>query len=412
MTQVYWFCDASGRSLKLRPFAIEYKSNMTVGGADPYIVAVEGGGTSFRVAICRVPPDYTLRSKDNVPFSAVMHRIEIDSSHDRPADTLAECVTFLTRHKPIDGYAALGIATFGPVGVRAENSEEYGRILPTTPKAYWRNVDILSPLKEACQGRRPLAVRIDTDVNAPALAEYIKAKQHIPNITSTAYITVGTGVEVGLVVNGTTVHGRMHPEGGHVPVQPLPGDTFGGYSWGARCPFHGQNTVEGLTSSVALTERLQKYQGIQETLSRSSLQLLSDEHDVWSHAANAIANLCATLLLTLSVERIVLGGGIMNRKGLLENIQKKTVYLINGYLSLPVDDMSSLILMSTAGSDSGLVGAIVLAERAFVEASEHNQEDIEIRLKQVAFGHGFWHGLLVGGIGVALVCKYFWRSRR
>jgi fructokinase len=108
--------------------------------------------------------------------------------------------------------------------------------LPGSPKAAWRNVNLLEPFIKACKGTRNLAVKIETDVNAPAFAEYLEMKDLL---SSVAYVTVGTGVGVGLVVNGSPVHGWMHPEGGHVPIQPLPGDKFKGYTWGGK---HHENT--------------------------------------------------------------------------------------------------------------------------------------------------------------------------
>lgn len=133
------------------------------------------------------------------------------------------------------GYDALGIASFGPIGLN-ENDKHYGCILPGSPKAAWRNVNLVEPFVKACKGTRNLAVKIETDVNAPAFAEYLDMKDLL---SSVAYVTVGTGVGVGLVVNGLPVHGWMHPEGGHVPIQPLPGDKFNGYSWGGK---HRENT--------------------------------------------------------------------------------------------------------------------------------------------------------------------------
>lgn len=135
------------------------------------------------------------------------------------------------------GYDALGIATFGPVGLK-QNDKYYGCILPGSPKAAWRTVNLLEPFAKACKGTKHLSVKIETDVNAPAFAEYLEMKG---TVSSVAYVTVGTGVGVGLVVNGAPVHGCMHPEGGHLPVQPLEGDTFRGYSWGVGK--HHENTM-------------------------------------------------------------------------------------------------------------------------------------------------------------------------
>ena len=392
------------------------------------IAAVECGGTSFKVAVCR-------------PDGTVVERFAADSSPDDPTRTLGECADFL-RQFASSNIAALGIATFGPVGVREEeeeNSETYGRILQSSPKASWRGVDLLTPLRDACgHGRRHGAkVRcfVETDVNAPAYAEYLEArKTENPTISSCAYVTVGTGVGVGLVVNHRTVHGRMHPEGGHVPVPPLEGDNFQGYSWGRRkgssCPFGGVNTVEGLASSVALTERweqqLQQADGGSGNNNSSTdagaavasggrhvLQDLPDDCVVWDHAANALAGLCTTLLLTLSVEKIVLGGGVMRRGDvLLEQIRQRTAQQLNGYLDLgggdgedDVEALRSIITTSRHGDDAGLVGAIVLAQRALGEKTEDDEESKKL-LKQVAFKTGLWHGFLVGAVTAALVFKY------
>ncbi len=318
---------------------------------NPIIVAaVECGGTFFVVAVADL-------SAGNVQ---ILKTQEVATSSDNPDQTLVECASFLEQNKPDGGYHALGIASFGPVGVNDKKPATYGRILATTPKAAWRNINLIEPLREACQGsKRTLKIKIDTDVNAPALAEFLVTQE---DITSLAYVTCGTGVGVGLVIHGKCVHGRMHPEAGHVPVQPLEGDQFQGYSWGvSKSPFFGVHTVEGIASSVALTERLQQMQG-SDALNRSILSELPDDHELWDHAANALANLCVTLLLTVSIEKIVLGGGVLKRRGLIEKIRIRTVTLLNGYLELP-DDMSTLICSPFHGETAGLMGAIILAKQ-------------------------------------------------
>ena len=359
-----------------------------------WIAAVEAGGTSFVVAICQVT------SSDITTVPKIVHRLEADSSHDMPKKTLQTCTEFLEKHKPATvGYHALAIASFGPLGVQEDDVHNYGKILASSPKKSWRNVDLLTPLKKACQGTLPLKVKVETDVNAPAVAEYLHNSKN--NLSSIAYVTVGTGVGVGMVVNHKPVHGRMHPEAGHVPVQPLKGDNFGGYSWGDKSPFQGQNTVEGLTSSVALTERYEQMMNATK-VDRSVLVTLPDNHPVWDHAANALANLCTTLLLTVSMEQIVLGGGLMNRSGLLEKTQQRTLELINGYLELP--DIKTVITHSQFGKDAGLMGAIVLAQSALLEVDGTKVR--ESKLKQEAFKIGLWYGFLTGMVGAGLICKY------
>lgn len=384
------------------------------------IAAVEGGGTSFVVAVAEFSPETAQDDENNL---RILYRAEIDSSHDDPNRTLEECASFFRKHKSIskDGYAALGVGMFGPLGCNPDIKEEYGTILPTTPKKSWRGVDVLSPLIEACEGKTKLPVKIDTDVNAPAVAEFI-SETKTKTISSLAYVTVGTGVGVGLVIHGQPVHGRMHPEAGHVPIIPMEGDTFTGYSWGAnsRSPFRGKHTVESMTSSVALTERLEQIQkqanaSTTAELNRNCLaDLDDDDHEVWDHAANALANLCVTLALVTSVEKIVLGGGIMKRNGLIEKIRSQTRVLLNGYLGdLSDRDLSEWIASSKYGSNAGLRGSLVLALQAIDEQKEETVEDgVESvkTLKQIAYKAGVWHGFILGLSAVFVGFSMYSRS--
>ncbi|KAL7537857.1 hypothetical protein ACHAXR_010454, partial [Thalassiosira sp. AJA248-18] len=271
-------------------------------------------------------------------------------------------------------------------------------------------------------------VGFDTDVNAPALAEFRhrcflqekkqqsqqqqdQQQQQNPTtasassppttntttiiakpLTSLSYITIGTGVGVGLILNSHPIHGLLHPEGGHVAIQPLEGDTFTGYSWGVeKSPYGGVGTVEGVASSVALTERyfqMEKEEDAKEeegdsattttttndtnnAQTREVLSTLSDTHQLWNHAANAIANLCVSLLLLTSCQKIVLGGGIMKRTILYKMVRQRVWTLLNGYLD-SVDELSEecklddvIVESSWEEMGSGLVGAFALALDAY-----------------------------------------------
>ncbi|GMH79439.1 hypothetical protein TL16_g08146 [Triparma laevis f. inornata] len=292
------------------------------------IGAVEAGGTSFVVAFSPVSDPTT-----------ILHRYDIETT--TPTETLEKVCECLKKHS----YVALGVATFGPADLNPD-SHTYGHIT-TTPKAAWLNTDLLSPLRSVSPS---IPLFLDTDVNAPALSEFSLNPK--PGTSSCAYITVGTGVGVGLVINGKTVKGLMHPEGGHVGVRELPNDTFEGYSWGSRAPFKGKRTVESLASAVAITERL----GIED---RSQVKDLKDEEPVWDHVANALANLCVSLVLLSSVERIVISGGVMKREILLSKIRSKTTEILNGYVPTFEEE---IIQGSKFGNEAGIIGALNLAK--------------------------------------------------
>mmetsp|Transcript_38486 Transcript_38486/g.80635 ORF Transcript_38486/g.80635 Transcript_38486/m.80635 type:complete len:488 (+) Transcript_38486:54-1517(+) len=426
---------------------------MTSSSNEIYLAAIEGGGTTFVVSVARVVP---LHEAIATPTAAtgnnnngilqigpttlqILHTTTIPSpenatstsNNSTPARILDETCAFLRRHLPSDNgkYSAVGIATFGPAGVNPTRTKDYGTILAGSPKREWRGVDLLTPIARACGlgddgggGKRVAVVGFDTDVNAPALAEfrhrrYLQEQQQQQKrrtrqspspdnnnddkpLTSLSYVTIGTGVGVGLVLNSQPIHGLLHPEGGHVAIRPLEGDAFAGYSWGAeRSPYGGVGTVEGVTSSVALTERLLQmeeeedgvggdYAAITTTTTtttdarkREVLATLPDDHPVWNHASNAIANLCVSLLLLTSCQKIVLGGGIMKRGILYDMVRRRAWTLLNGYLD-SVEELSSeerlkdvIVEGSWEEVGSGLVGAFALALDAY-ESGNGDGEDM------------------------------------
>jgi len=349
------------------------------------IAALEGGGTTFLLTVALLRHHHDVDNNlPNTDFE-ILYKESIHTT--TPSETLEKASQFFRKHCPGQGYDALGICTFGPVGVNP-NLPSYGKILPGSPKKEWRNVDILNPILSACSskdGSRKPVFKVDTDVNAPALAEYTYRCEILKQeINSLAYITVGTGVGVGLVVNGKPVHGMMHPEGGHVPIVPLEMIEGFAYSWGANCPFNGKNTVEGTASSVALTELLGQECDSNSGLQRDSLKNLDDDHVIWDHAANSLACLCVTLCLVTSVEGIVFGGGVMNRKVLFDKIRRRTKEILNGYLDLSQVNTSEGLeeyICPSVWCDTevgpGIVGALVLAKFALQNRSEKKETPLE-----------------------------------
>eukprot|EP00055_Hartaetosiga_balthica_P009714 m.39391 g.39391 ORF g.39391 m.39391 type:complete len:357 (+) comp6863_c0_seq1:109-1179(+) len=307
-------------------------SSFSANDEDVWFAGVEGGGTSWRVAVARGVPTNIV---DSAKFDT-----------EDPDTTLTKISEWLSKHK----YNALGIATFGPIEPKLGKAM-FGYIT-STPKEHWDYTNVVGRLVNDSNKHIPFL--FDTDVNAPAMAEYDhfgKAKGH----SSCAYITVGTGVGVGLIINGLPVHGLLHPEGGHLLLQCdiLEGNsTFEG-----TCRFH-KNCVEGLVSAPALA----KLAGVH----KDNLSSVLDTHPVWDHAADVLASLCSTLLLLVSPERIVLSGGVMLRNGLLQKIHEKTLKKLNKYINNKtlLDRPEDIIQLSHWRDNSGIIGALVLAKYA------------------------------------------------
>jgi fructokinase len=264
-------------------------------------IAIEGGGTTWVAAVAEDKVDNIIRQKT------------FETNKD-PQVTLGAIKQWMLQEYPFD---AVGVASFGPIDGKV-GSATYG-FITSTPKPGWQNADVIGLLGLRDE-LKAVPFIFDTDVNAPAMAEYLMHVQP-RGLSSAAYITVGTGVGVGLVINGRTVHGLLHPEAGHLMVKIKPGDSFAG-----SCPFHG-DCIEGMTSSGALAARV--------GLRPEQLPELADDHPVWDDFAYYIAQLCMNLVLIASPERITLGGGLFQRLSLFPKVRSIFRRLLNGYIQHP-----------------------------------------------------------------------------
>jgi fructokinase len=260
-----------------------------------------------------------------------------------PEETLGHVKAFFSEAAVRLGLIdALGIASFGPVDVDPR-SPSWGHIL-ATPKPSWSNTDLAGIMRRHLG--RPVA--IDTDVNGAARAEVELGAGR--GLKSLVYVTVGTGIGGGAVIEGHTLKGLLHPEMGHILVRRHPQDL----SFKGTCPFHG-DCLEGLASGPAVTARW-----------GSPLSLLPSEHVGRTVIAYYLAQLANSITLLLSAERIVFGGGVLEDPALLAMIRSHARALMNDYLPserLP-PDLESYIAGPGLGTRSGLTGAILLAQEA------------------------------------------------
>lgn len=257
-----------------------------------------------------------------------------------PEATLQNVVSSLARlQQGRAPFRAIGVASFGPIDVNPA-STQYGRML-NTPKRDWSGADLIGPLTAAF--RVPLV--LETDVNAAALGEGAHAAA---GCSDYAYITVGTGVGVGLIVAGKPVHGAGHPEAGHLLVRRPHDDGFTGV-----CFAHG-DCVEGLISGPALEARVGR-----------PASTLSPNDPAWDLAGDYLAQLCCSLVLTTAPQCIVLGGGVGSRPELLQNARVHLLKYLSGYLDRykNMADMERL-LVQAALDNPGLLGALHLAQQA------------------------------------------------
>lgn len=285
---------------------------------------IEAGGTTFVCAVGTSPGD--LRAIHRFPTTT-------------PEETIEHALAFF-HHQP-DPITALGIGSFGPVDVDPE-SDTYGHIT-TTPKPGWHNTDLLGPLQRALG----VPIGFDTDVNAAALGEHRWGGAQ--GLDTFIYLTVGTGIGGGGLVAGRRIHGLTHPEMGHLRIPRLPGDSLEGV-----CPFHG-DCWEGLASGPALEARWGR-----------AGDALPPDHAAWPMEARYIALGVVNLILTLSPQRILLGGGVMRQNHLFSLIHTEIQDLLNDYIQMPalLEAIGTTVLPPALGDRAGVLGALGLAEEA------------------------------------------------
>ncbi len=272
--------------------------------------AIEAGGTKFICGVGTGPEDLTLA--------------QIATS--TPDRTMAEVIDFFRQQGAIEG---LGIGCFGPI------DRVLGRIT-STPKLAWRNYEIVAAMRAALE----VPVAFDTDVNAAAVGEARWGNGR--GLTDFLYLTAGTGIGGGAMVEGRVLHGTTHPEMGHLRIphdrtrDPFPG----------CCPYHG-DCLEGLACGPAIEARWGR-----------KPESLPPDHSAWALEAHYLAQGVANLACTFAPQRIVMGGGILRQGRLLDLIASELRQLLSGYVATPE------VVPPGLGERSGVLGALAMAQEA------------------------------------------------
>lgn len=303
---------------------------MNTTSSQQHLAGIEAGGTKF-VCATGSGPD-ALFGESRIPTKTA-------------EKTLSRTVDFLKKQErefgPID---AVGIASFGPLSLDP-TAPDYG-FITTTPKPGWANTDFVGALRQHFD----VAIGFDTDVNGAALGEWRWGAAQ--GLDSFIYLTIGTGIGGGGLINGELMHGLLHPEMGHIPLpHDLELDPFKG-----TCPIHG-DCFEGLASGTAIEKRRGQ-----------KAEKLPLDHPAWDLEAHYIALALRSFICTLSPQRIILGGGVVQQDLLMPLIRDKTLASLNDYIQSPqiLEKIDEYIIPPGLEGKAGVLGALVIAERALV----------------------------------------------
>ena len=298
--------------------------------ASPLVAGVELGGTKCVVLIAAGPDD-------------IRAEAQIDTT--TPQETLDAIDERLQQMRARHGFEAIGIGSFGPIEID-EKSADYGCVV-NTPKPGWSGANLLARAR-----RFAVPVGFDTDVNGAALAEGRWGAGR--GLKSFAYVTIGTGIGVGSIIDGRTVKGLGHTEIGHLRVPRLPGRT-----WPGSCPYHG-DCVEGLASGTAIKAQ-----------AGFAANELTRSDPVWDEVVHTLAAAFHNLVLTTAPEKILIGGGVgQGQPHLLPRIRTALLQSLNGYGVAPriAAGIEDFLAHPELGNRAGPLGSVALALNALQPA--------------------------------------------
>ncbi len=296
-------------------------SEIMRGENDKIVAGIEFGGTK---TIALIAHGQTIFDE---------HKIETTS----PEIVLSSLIEWLRDQYSKHIFESIGIASFGPICLD-RNSPHYG-FITTTPKPNWGMTDVVKPFADAFN----LPIGFDTDVNGAALAEYYWGAAQ--NSNCSIYVTIGTGIGGGVIINGRPLHGFLHPEMGHIKIARRFQLEFKG-----NCPFHS-DCIEGLASGHAIFKRT----GL-------PAHEIAANHEVWDWIADEIGEFVTNLILNFSPQIIALGGGVMkSHADLIGKIRKNCLTKLSNYIA-PIDEevMEKIIAPPALGDLAGPLGAIAL----------------------------------------------------
>lgn len=310
-------------------------------------IGIDIGGTGIQVGV--VGEDYAIIREGSIPTRK-------DLPFDEQVRMIADCVVSTTQAA---GFSVSDIESVG-VGIPGIAAAKTGEIIKCT-NMNWFHV----PFREVFTRFLDKPVYIDNDANVAALAESVIGNS--AGTSSSVFITIGTGIGSGIILNSKIWSGAHHIGGelGHVifDLEGVP----------CTCGNHG--CLERYCSATALIrmareavcehpESVMLSMAGQDPARIEAKTVIDAARSgdevavaVYNHYTDCLAQAIASVVNLLDPEIIVLGGGVSKAGDFLLEplLNKYPQYVLFNDQPLPP------VKLAVLGSEAGIIGAAMLS---------------------------------------------------
>ena len=311
------------------------------------LVGIDIGGTKTAIVLSASVPDIVWREEfPTLPAQGPKHAVETIIALVRKAMQQAK-----------DPVRAIGVSCGGPL------DRDAGIIQSPPNLPTWKNVEIVRILREEFG----LPCALENDANAGAIAEHRSGAGR--GCRHMVFLTMGTGLGAGLILNGEIFHGASNMAGeiGHVRLTidgPMGYNKIGsveGWASGGGMALHAAETIRKAQMAGEVTSLTNVLENLTERHIGEAL-VAGDAvaQRIIKTTGQKLGNACAILVDILNPERIVVGGLALRLGDALLQPARQRMH----EEALEASSSICEIVPAALGERIGDVAALCIAEQA------------------------------------------------
>jgi len=299
-----------------------------------YIIGIDVGCTNVKLGLID-------------PRAEVVSRLSFSTRHfsstpEKLITAICESVAVLLRKERVMKASVMGIGVGLPGLIDVKNG--IVRVLPNIPG--WKDV----PLKKLMEKKLGLRVQLENDVNMITLGEWKYGAGK--GLTDFMFMTLGTGVGAGLILNGDIYRGPGFAAGeiGHAPLNEK-GPECGCGGWGCFERYVGNKELQHAAA------KLFKARGITlEDVYQKAVEGKKKALKFWDMVGERVGNGLVGPVNLLNPQVVVIGGGVSRSFAFLEPAIARTLRR----RAMRTQAETVRIIKALLDDDAGIIGARVL----------------------------------------------------